>query len=170
MPFTDRVVVVTGSSRGIGHALAQRFAAAGARLVLADIESGEDVRLADGKLARFVRTDVGSESDVKALVDSVLVSEGQIDLFASNAGISIEMDASAAEADWQRIVAINQMSHVWVARHALPAMLERGEGHLLITPPHPASSATSRAWATPPQNTPPSGSGSGWRSRTVVAA
>jgi hypothetical protein len=48
------------------------------------------------------------------LVDSVLVSEGQIDLFASNAGTpwdSIEMDASAAEADWQRIVAINQKTH-----------------------------------------------------------
>ena len=46
----------------------------------ADIESGEDVRLADGTLARFVRTDVGSESDVQASVDSVLAREGQIDL------------------------------------------------------------------------------------------
>ena len=107
MQFIDRVVVVTGPSRGIGQALAKRVAAAGARFVLADIESREDVRLADGKLARFVRTDVGSASDVKALVDSVHASEGQIDLFASNAGVSIEMDASAAEADWQRIVAIN---------------------------------------------------------------
>jgi NAD(P)-dependent dehydrogenase (short-subunit alcohol dehydrogenase family) len=133
MPFTDRVVVVTGSSRGIGHALARRLAAAGARVVLADVESGEDVRLADGTRARFVRTDVGREPDVKALVEGVLGREGRIDLFASNAGIHVRMDAGAPEADWQRIVAVNQMSHVWVARHALPAMLARGEGHLLIT-------------------------------------
>jgi NAD(P)-dependent dehydrogenase (short-subunit alcohol dehydrogenase family) len=84
------------SSRGIGQALAKRLAATGARLVLADVESGADVRLADGTLARFVRTDVGSESDVQALVDSVLASEGQIDLFDSNARIPIEMGASAA--------------------------------------------------------------------------
>jgi NAD(P)-dependent dehydrogenase (short-subunit alcohol dehydrogenase family) len=124
MPFTHRVAV-SWSSRGIGHALAHALRLP-ARVVLADIESGADVRLADGTLARFVRTDVGSESDVQALIDGVLASEGQIDLFASNAGISIEIEASAAEADWQRVVVINQMSHVWVARHVLPAMLARG--------------------------------------------
>jgi NAD(P)-dependent dehydrogenase (short-subunit alcohol dehydrogenase family) len=133
MPFTERVAVVTGSSRGIGHALSKRLADAGARVVLADVEGGGDVRLADGTPARFVRTDVGREADVKALVDDVLGREGRIDLFASNAGIHLEMDAGAPEADWQRIVAVNQMSHVWVARHVLPAMLARGEGHLLIT-------------------------------------
>jgi NAD(P)-dependent dehydrogenase (short-subunit alcohol dehydrogenase family) len=70
---------------------------------------------------------------VKALVEDVITAEGVIDLFISNAGIHIEIDARAPEADWQKVITVNQMSHVWMARHVVPHMLERGHGQILIT-------------------------------------
>jgi NAD(P)-dependent dehydrogenase (short-subunit alcohol dehydrogenase family) len=107
-------------------------AAEGARFVLADhVEPDEPAAGLTG--ARFVRTDVGEEAGIRALARHVLVREGCIDVFVSNAGMTIGMDALALEDDWQRIIAVNQMSHVWAARHVLPHMLDRGRGRFLVT-------------------------------------
>jgi NAD(P)-dependent dehydrogenase (short-subunit alcohol dehydrogenase family) len=133
MDFMNKVVVVTGSSSGIGLALARLFAEAGACVVRADIKPGPSVILACGTPSRFVQTDVGTEMGMKALVEDVMMLEGAIDLFVSNAGIHIEMDALSSEADWQKMLAVNQMSHVWAARYVIPYMLERGHGQILIT-------------------------------------
>jgi NAD(P)-dependent dehydrogenase (short-subunit alcohol dehydrogenase family) len=133
LQFTNKVVVVTGSSSGIGLALARLFAQAGACVVRADIKPGPSVLLACGTPSRFVQTDVGTEMSMKALVEDVMMLEGAIDLFISNAGIHLEMDALSPDADWQKIIAVSQMSHIWMARYVIPYMLERGRGQILIT-------------------------------------
>ncbi|HEX8447142.1 MAG TPA: SDR family oxidoreductase [Sphingomonas sp.] len=133
MEFKDKIVVVTGAANGIGHGLAARFVAEGATVIASDLPGDTASAAATWIGARFVPADVGKEAEIAALVADVLAREGRIDLFCSNAGIASITDPMTDEAEWQRTLAINQMSHVWAARHVLPAMLERGEGYLLNT-------------------------------------
>jgi NAD(P)-dependent dehydrogenase (short-subunit alcohol dehydrogenase family) len=128
-----KVCVVTGAARGIGRALCQRLAREGALVIAADRDghgAGETAALAKG--TAFV-ADVSREADIAALVREAVVRHGRIDLFVSNAGIVASGGPEAPDAEWQRSWEINLMAHVWAARHALPPMLERGQGYLLST-------------------------------------
>jgi NAD(P)-dependent dehydrogenase (short-subunit alcohol dehydrogenase family) len=134
MDATSRVIVVTGGARGIGRALAKRFATAGAEAVIvADVDLDGASTVAREIKGKAVRCDVSRESDVKDLVDGVEAEHGRIDIFCSNAGIAVGGGPEAPDDQWQRIWDVNLMSHVFVARHALPGMLDRGEGYLLGT-------------------------------------
>jgi NAD(P)-dependent dehydrogenase (short-subunit alcohol dehydrogenase family) len=134
MEVTGRAIVVTGGAKGIGRALATRFATAGAAAVIVadlDVEGAKAVAREIGGTA--IGCDVSRESDVKELVDRVQADHGRIDIFCSNAGIAVGGGPEASNEDWQRIWEVNLMSHVLVARHVLPGMLARGEGYLLGT-------------------------------------
>jgi NAD(P)-dependent dehydrogenase (short-subunit alcohol dehydrogenase family) len=134
MDVTGRAIVVTGGAKGIGRALATRFATAGAAAVIVadlDVEGAKAVAREIGATA--IGCDVSRESDVKKLVDRVQAEHGRIDIFCSNAGIAVGGGPEASNEDWQRIWEVNLMSHVFVARHVLPGMLARGEGYLLGT-------------------------------------
>jgi NAD(P)-dependent dehydrogenase (short-subunit alcohol dehydrogenase family) len=131
---TGRVVVVTGGARGIGRALATRFASAGAEaVVVADVDLAGASAVAGEIHGTAMRCDVSREADVKNLIDQVEAGHGRIDIFCSNAGIAVGGGPEAADDQWQRIWDVNVMSHVFVARHVLPGMLKRGEGYLLGT-------------------------------------
>jgi NAD(P)-dependent dehydrogenase (short-subunit alcohol dehydrogenase family) len=131
---TNRVVVVTGGARGIGRALARRFAQAGAEaVVVADVDENGARKVAREIDGTAFRCDVSREPDVAELVDEVQTARGRIDIFCSNAGIAVAGGPEASTSDWQRIWDVNLMSHVFVARHVLPQMLERKEGYLLGT-------------------------------------
>ena len=134
MDVAGRVVVVTGGGRGIGRALARRFATGGAKAVIvADVDEEGATRVAQDIGGTAVRCDVSRENEVADLVNMVHRIEGRIDIFCSNAGIAVEGGPEASTADWQRIWDVNLMSHVFVARHVLPNMVERKEGYLLGT-------------------------------------
>lgn len=135
MDIKDKVIVVTGAASGIGKAMVEGFAAAGARhVVCADIDAAGAADVAAGSAAMSARgCDVGREADIVALIDETEAAHGAIDLFCSNAGIFVIGGAEASDADWQRIWDINVMAHVWAARHLVPRMLERGGGYLLNT-------------------------------------
>jgi len=134
MEVADRVVVVTGGARGIGRALARRFATAGAEMVIvADVDADGAWAVAREIGGMAIRCDVSRETEVAQLVDKVHVAKGRIDIFCSNAGIGVGGGSEAANSDWQRIWDVNVMAHVYVARHALPGMLARKEGYLLGT-------------------------------------
>ncbi len=135
MHLQDRVVVVTGGANGIGRALCRRFAAEGLRgLVVADIDRAGAERVAAETGAQAVsRCDVAVEAEVQRLVALTEENFGHIDLFCSNAGISVHGGEEVADAEWARIWRINVHAHVYAARAALPAMLARGEGYLLQT-------------------------------------
>lgn len=127
-------MVVTGGANGIGRAIARRMAAAGAESVIVadrDTSGASAVATEIGGVA--VECDVSREDDVRTLVDRVEADHGRIDIFCSNAGIAVGGGPEAPTEQWQRIWDVNLMSHVFVARHVLPAMLERGEGYILGT-------------------------------------
>ena len=134
MELKDRVVVVTGGARGIGRALATRFASEGTRgVVIADIDGSLAQDVASRIGARPFQCDVSRESDVARLINEVDSTFGRIDIFCSNAGVAVEGGPEASDEDWQRIWSINVMAHVFVARHVLPGMLARKEGYLVGT-------------------------------------
>ncbi len=134
MELTGRVIVVTGAARGIGRALARRFANADPKaLVIADIDGDGAESVARETGATAITCDVSREADVERLVNAVQSSHGSIDIFCSNAGIAVGGGPEAPDAGWQRIWEVNVMSHVYVARHVLPGMLARKEGYLVGT-------------------------------------
>ena len=134
MELQGKVAVVTGAASGIGRALAQRFAAEGARAVIcADLEEVGARATAAGIGGVAFRVDVSREDEIAGLIETVERDVGPIDLFCSNAGIGVGGGAEASNADWQRIWDINVMAHVWAARHLVPRMVARGGGYLLNT-------------------------------------
>ncbi len=134
MELKDKVVVVTGGANGIGAALCRRFAQAGARIVVADLELANAQKIAEEIGGLAVQTDVSNEADIIALVQRANAAYGPIDLFCSNAGIGGPRGGiEASNTEWQRIWEINLMAHLYAARAVLPQMLERGQGYLLNT-------------------------------------
>jgi NAD(P)-dependent dehydrogenase (short-subunit alcohol dehydrogenase family) len=134
MDPAGRVIVVTGGAKGIGRALATRFASAGAEaVVVADLDADGAAAAARTIGATAVGCDVSRESDVKRLVDQVVAEHGRIDIFCSNAGVAVGGGPETPNDEWQRIWEVNLMSHVFVARHVMPGMLDRREGYLLGT-------------------------------------
>ncbi|MGH8790918.1 MAG: SDR family oxidoreductase [Cupriavidus necator] len=133
MKIKDRVVVVTGGASGIGLALCERFAQEGARGVVVSDINGDGARAVAERIGGLaVQTNVGVESDVQALVTKAAERFGQVDVFCSNAGILLREEDSS-NADWQRVMDVNLMAHVYAARAVLPGMLERSEGCLVNT-------------------------------------
>ncbi len=134
MKLDGKHVVITGGARGIGKALCDRFAAEGAKVVVADRleEQAQATAAAINGLA--VVCDVSKESDIQNLVATAEAHFGPIDLFCSNAGLFREEPghaASASNADWETNWQVHVMSQVYAARAVLPGMIERGEGYLL---------------------------------------
>ncbi len=134
MKLHDKVVVVTGGARGIGRAMVRRFAAEKPRaLVVADrdLEGAEAIAHEVGGSA--VACDVGSEDDIRQLIDRTRIAHQRIDLFCSNAGIATGKGVEASDAEWQRIWEINLMSHVWAARALVPSIGGPERVHFLVT-------------------------------------
>src|SRR4051794_37799932 len=134
MDLKDKIVVITGAASDIGRAMAQRFAAEGAKLIVcADRDEPGAKATAEGIGGVAFKVDVSREADIAGLIETVERDHGPIDLFCSNAGIGVGGGAETPNEDWQRIWDINVMAHVWAARHLVPRMAARGGGYLLNT-------------------------------------
>ncbi|HEX6682721.1 MAG TPA: SDR family oxidoreductase [Candidatus Limnocylindrales bacterium] len=127
MNLAGKRVVITGAAGGIGAAMARRFHAEGATLVLSDLQAPQS--LAAELDTTAVAADVTDEAQVRALVEAA----GEIDLFCANAGVATGLGLDAPDEDWERLWAVNVMAHVYSARAVLPGMLARGSGYLLHT-------------------------------------
>jgi len=132
MDLADRHVVVTGAARGIGAALARRFAADGARVVVADV--GDVAAVADElPQALGVHADVSSEQGNVDLIAAAEERFGPIDLFFANAGIGGGTDLTTPEESWRQAFDVNVNAHRWAAKHLIDGWLARGEGYFCST-------------------------------------
>lgn len=136
--FTDRTALVTGAASGIGRATAERLAAEGARLALADVndEGLAATRAACEALGGEVTTslvDVSDESAVRNWVATAAEGPG-IDVVCNVAGIlQFEDFRSTTLADFERIIGVNLTGTFLVCREAMPHLLERGGNIVNIT-------------------------------------
>jgi NAD(P)-dependent dehydrogenase (short-subunit alcohol dehydrogenase family) len=123
--------VVTGAGRGIGRAYAERLAADGARLVLADLEPADETAAAIGAAASTVVCDVADPESVAALVART-AELGGADILVHNAGIYPMKPYTEIEfEEWRRVMAVNLDSLFLLARGFLPTMRERGWGRIV---------------------------------------
>lgn len=125
-------VVVTGGGAGIGAALARRFAAAGARVVVNDLDADAARAVAAETGGLAVPGDAASTEGVNALIEAATAHLGAIDLYCANAGVGGAPNL-ADEAGWELSWQVNVLAHVRAARALLPGWLERGRGHFLAT-------------------------------------
>lgn len=135
----NRVAVVTGAASGIGRAVAERFTAEGAAVMLLDIQA-DTLDAAAGELpgSRAYPVDVTDAAAVRAAIADIVRTAGRIDVVFSGVGVSGRRwgDGPAhtcTEEAWQRVLDINLTSMFYVCKHALGTMLENENGGSVIT-------------------------------------
>jgi NAD(P)-dependent dehydrogenase (short-subunit alcohol dehydrogenase family) len=139
MELEGRHVIVTGGAGGIGSALARRFHAAGARVVVADLDGAGAARVATeleavrGDSAVGVGADVGTADGNAQLIDAARRAFGEIDLFFANAGVGVGGELDTNDDDWQLAFHVNIEAHVFAARLLVPGWIERGDGYFCST-------------------------------------
>jgi NAD(P)-dependent dehydrogenase (short-subunit alcohol dehydrogenase family) len=118
MLLKERIAIVTGGARGIGAAIAARFRAEGATVVIADVAGDVD----------HMRCDVSKRDDVEALVTNVLRQHGAIDVLVNNAAVSHVADVlELTEADFDRVIGINLKGSFLMLQACAKAMLAQVE-------------------------------------------
>ncbi|HEY9306708.1 MAG TPA: 3-oxoacyl-ACP reductase [Microbacterium sp.] len=132
----DRVAIITGGASGIGLATARRFAAEGARVVIADLDPATGELAADEVDGVFRAMDVADETQVNAVFDGVAAEFGRIDIAFNNAGISPADDDSIETTElpaWDRVQDVNLKSVYLCSRAALRHMVPAGTGSIINT-------------------------------------
>ena len=138
--FRDRVAVITGGASGIGFATAERLAAEGMKIALADIESSAleaAVKKLEAKGAAVlgVRTDVSQAADVERLAQKTLERFGSVHVVFNNAGVAITGEAwENSLADWEWVLGVNLWGVIHGIRTFVPILLRQNEpGHVVST-------------------------------------
>lgn len=140
MSLAGKVTIVTGSSRGIGKAIAERFARSGAKIVIncrSSVDKAEATARAlraAGTEAIVVPADVGKREDAERLITSTLTNFGRIDILISNAGIIIDRPfVENTDDDWHAALRNNLDPFFFLVRASLPHMINQRFGRVLAT-------------------------------------
>jgi enoyl-[acyl-carrier protein] reductase III len=138
MPFTDKVALVTGSGRGIGQAIALRFAREGADVVVnffrnrAPAEATAEQIRALGRRALVVKADVGEPEGIEALFAEIEREFGGLDILINNAASGYNRPVIEQKIKgWDWTMNINARAALFCAQHAAPLMEKRGGGYII---------------------------------------
>lgn len=137
MQLGDKVAIVTGAGRGIGKAIALRFAQEGAHLILAartesDLEAVATQIHQLGRQALVIPTDVTQEEQVKLMVDLTLKTFGRIDILVNNAGMGAFRPIYGTHAsNWNKLLEINLTSTFFCTKHVWKIMRKQGGGSII---------------------------------------
>ena len=125
--LSGKTAIVTGASRGIGLAIARRFVAEGARVVVASRSAPPDDAL--GEACRWEAADIADPAQVAALFDGVSARGGRVDVLVNNAGVQVEKTvAETSEEDWDWLMGINLKGLFLCSRAAIRQMQGQGGG------------------------------------------
>ncbi|MGQ3029066.1 MAG: SDR family NAD(P)-dependent oxidoreductase [Ferrovibrionaceae bacterium] len=140
-PFdlTDKVAIVTGSSRGIGRSIAVTLARLGARVVVSSRKAeacepvAEEIRQAGGT-ARVIACNISRKAEVEALVAGTVEAFGRVDILVCNAAINPVYGPLGQLSDeaFDKIMGANVKSNLWLCNLVIPGMAERGGGAIVI--------------------------------------
>ena len=135
--FENKVAAVTGGAAGIGEAAAIHLAQAGAKVVIADVDSeaGRSVEAnlrAQGHEALFVEAHVESETQAANIIEQAVSHFGRLDVLVNNAAVRSYLKVTEADdASWERILGINLKGYAFCAKAAIPAMAANGGGAIV---------------------------------------
>lgn len=134
MEFAGKVAVVTGAASFIGSAIGSQLVAAGARVVLGDLDEkiGGDVASGLGDSARFVRTDVTRDEDLDALIDTAVAEFGGLDFVVSAAAVFVDAQMETTREQWHHALDVNVIAAAMLIEKAVPHMVQRGSGAVVI--------------------------------------
>ncbi len=129
-----KVAIVTGAAQGIGRAIADGLAAAGARIVVADLQGADEVAAAfEGGIG--ITADVANEDDVQRLVDEVVERCGTVDILVNNAGLYASLEMRSFEQipleEWRKVMDVNVASMFLMCRAVVPVMRANGGGKIV---------------------------------------
>jgi NAD(P)-dependent dehydrogenase (short-subunit alcohol dehydrogenase family) len=124
MRLQGKSAIVTGAASGFGAAIAERFAAEGAQVVVADLNEAQGQAVAARIGGRFVRCDVSRAEDVQALVDAAVAAHGRLDIVVNNAGVTHvnKPHLEVTEDEFDRLYRVNVKSLFHMNRAAVAAM------------------------------------------------
>jgi NAD(P)-dependent dehydrogenase (short-subunit alcohol dehydrogenase family) len=134
--LAGKVAVVTGAGSGIGHAIAERFIAEGARVVAVDISGNQNaVAKALGENCLPFQADVSKSADVQAMLSAAVSKFGGLNVLCNNAAIEGYMApvGEYPEDEWEKVIAVNLRSVFLGMRYGIPLMLKGGGGSIVNT-------------------------------------
>jgi len=137
MNLKNKVVIVTGSRRGIGRTIALTLAKAGANVVVSDINMNdcnkvvEEIKAINGN-ALAVKADVSNPEDINQMVNLTTEKFGKVDILVNNAGIFIQKPLKdVSEKDFNKIININLKGVFLCSKAVVPEMIKQGKGKII---------------------------------------
>ena len=134
MKLENKIAVITGAGRGMGHAMAVRFAREGAQVVVAEVDetSAKQTFEEIGRRGMLALTDMSKVADINALIERTVATFGRVDILVNNAGVTKSLGFfDVTEADWDWMYSINARGLFFCMQRAAREMVKQKAGKII---------------------------------------